>query len=140
MKEVAQQKLYFIKSLKLLVLVQLFYNNRLQTNICYHFWKLHCVPSFFKGKWFYHLHFFQLVTQFFPHHFDIHYLINKCSQGYQEPIRSLYSSVVEHWSCKPGVVSSNLTGGNHFFIFLTMRKKLGNCIWKKNANDKIISL
>ena len=23
----------------------------------------------------------------------------------------LYSSVVEHWSCKPGVVSSNLTGG-----------------------------
>ena len=26
-------------------------------------------------------------------------------------IRSLYSSVAEHWSCKPGVVSSNLTGG-----------------------------
>ena len=25
---------------------------------------------------------------------------------------SLHSSVVEHWSCKPGVVSSNLTGGN----------------------------
>ena len=24
---------------------------------------------------------------------------------------SLYSSVAEHWSCKPGVVSSNLTGG-----------------------------
>ena len=24
---------------------------------------------------------------------------------------SLYSSVVEHWSRKPGVVSSNLTGG-----------------------------
>jgi hypothetical protein len=25
-----------------------------------------------------------------------------------------YSSVVEHCSCKPGVVSSNLTGGNFF--------------------------
>ncbi len=31
-------------------------------------------------------------------------------------ISSLYSSVVEHWSCKPGVVSSNLTGG---IIFVT---------------------
>ena len=28
---------------------------------------------------------------------------------------SLYSSVAEHWSCKPGVVSSNLTGGIVFF-------------------------
>ena len=26
-------------------------------------------------------------------------------------IHSLFSSVVEHWSRKPGVVSSNLTGG-----------------------------
>src|SRR6218665_585267 len=28
---------------------------------------------------------------------------------------SLYSSVVERWSCKPAVVSSNLTGGNSYF-------------------------
>ena len=27
---------------------------------------------------------------------------------------SLFSSVVEHWSRKPGVMSSNLIGGNHF--------------------------
>ena len=27
----------------------------------------------------------------------------------------LFSSVVEHWSRKPGVVSSNLTGGRDFF-------------------------
>ena len=27
---------------------------------------------------------------------------------------SLYSSVVEHWSCKPGVMSSNLIGGSFF--------------------------
>ena len=27
---------------------------------------------------------------------------------------SLYSSVVEHWSCKPGVESSNLSGGKYF--------------------------
>ena len=33
------------------------------------------------------------VTQFFPHHFDIHYLIKKSSQGYHKPIRSLYSRV-----------------------------------------------
>ena len=31
--------------------------------------------------------------------------------------RSLFSSVVEHWSRKPGVVSSNLTGGNPSFPF-----------------------
>ena len=55
------------------------------------------------------------VAQFFPHHFEIYYLIRKSSQVYQKSIRSLYSSVVEHWSCKPGVVSSNLTGGNIFF-------------------------
>ncbi len=30
----------------------------------------------------------------------------------------LHSSVAEHWSCKPGVVSSNLTGGM-FYILLT---------------------
>ena len=34
----------FIKSLNLLVLVQLF---DYKTKICYDFWKLHCVPSFF---------------------------------------------------------------------------------------------
>ena len=28
----------------------------------------------------------------------------------------LRSSVVEHWSRKPGVVSSNLTGGCYFFF------------------------
>ena len=27
----------------------------------------------------------------------------------------LFSSVAEHWSRKPGVVSSNLTGGRDFF-------------------------
>ena len=31
---------------------------------------------------------------------------------------SLYSSVAEHWSCKPGVVSSNLTGGIADFFFV----------------------
>ena len=30
----------------------------------------------------------------------------------------LFSSVAEHWSRKPGVVSSILTGGNQFFFFL----------------------
>ena len=30
-------------------------------------------------------------------------------------IECLYSSVAEHWSCKPGVVSSTLTGGKLFF-------------------------
>ena len=29
---------------------------------------------------------------------------------------SLFSSVVEHWSRKPGVVSSNLTGGKFVFM------------------------
>ena len=29
---------------------------------------------------------------------------------------SLFSSVVEHWSRKPGVVSSILTGGNGYFF------------------------
>ena len=28
---------------------------------------------------------------------------------------SLYSSVVEHWSCKPEVVSTILTGGINLF-------------------------
>ena len=32
---------------------------------------------------------------------------------------SLYSSVAEHWSCKPGVVSSILTGGS-CFLFLVL--------------------
>ena len=31
--------------------------------------------------------------------------------------RSLYSSVAEHWSCKPGVLSSILSGGIAFFIY-----------------------
>ena len=30
---------------------------------------------------------------------------------------SLYSSVVEHWSCKPGVESSNLSGGSLNFLY-----------------------
>ena len=30
----------------------------------------------------------------------------------------LYSSVVEHWSRKPGVVSSNLTGGSVFYLLV----------------------
>ena len=42
------------------------------------------------------------VDQLFPHHFEIYYLINKSSQGYQTHIRSLYSTVLEHWSCKKG--------------------------------------
>lgn len=29
---------------------------------------------------------------------------------------SLYSSVAEHWSCKPGVESSILSGGSSFFV------------------------
>jgi hypothetical protein len=29
---------------------------------------------------------------------------------------SLFSSVVERWSCKPAVVSSILTGGSGFFL------------------------
>jgi hypothetical protein len=33
-------------------------------------------------------------------------------------IYSLYSSAVEHWSCKPGVVSSILTGGMSAINFL----------------------
>ena len=33
--------------------------------------------------------------------------------------RSLFSSVVEHWSRKPGVVSSNLTGGKYFYVHST---------------------
>jgi hypothetical protein len=31
-------------------------------------------------------------------------------------IKSLFSSVVEHWSRKPGVVSSNLIGGKEVFL------------------------
>ena len=34
----------------------------------------------------------------------------------------LYSSVAEHWSRKPGVVSSNLTGGITFVIFISISK------------------
>ena len=32
--------------------------------------------------------------------------------------RSLYSSVAEHWSCKPGVLSSILSGGIAFFLYI----------------------
>ena len=46
--------------------------------------------------------------------FDKHLQLYSCS---------LYSSVVEHWSCKPGVVSSNLTGGNNFIFLSKTRKK-----------------
>ena len=31
-------------------------------------------------------------------------------------MRSLYSSVAEHWSCKPGVESSILSGGKYYFL------------------------
>ena len=41
---------------------------------------------------------------------------------------SLFSSVAEHWSCKPGVVSSNLTGGRKFFECVGLHKRL---FWKK---------
>ena len=34
--------------------------------------------------------------------------------------RSLYSSVAEHWSCKPGVLSSILSGGIAFFDFFSL--------------------
>ena len=34
-------------------------------------------------------------------------------------IVSLFSSVVEHWSRKPGVVSSILTGGSRKSFFIT---------------------
>ena len=34
-------------------------------------------------------------------------------------LRSLYSSVAEHWSCKPGVESSILSGGIDFFFIVT---------------------
>ena len=36
----------------------------------------------------------------------------------------LYSSVAEHWSCKPGVVSSILTGGNFFSLCQNKEKKM----------------
>ena len=43
-----------------------------------------------------------------------------CTMVLQIPIlRSLFSSVVEHWSRKPGVVSSNLTGGKYFKVHST---------------------
>lgn len=35
-------------------------------------------------------------------------------QGELHYCKSLFSSVVEHWSRKPGAVSSNLTGGKQF--------------------------
>ena len=37
---------------------------------------------------------------------------------------SLYSSVVEHWSRKPGVVSSNLTGGIYFCFLQSKRSDI----------------
>ena len=43
----------------------------------------------------------------------------------------LYSSVAEHWSRKPGVVSSNLTGGITFVIFILISKcilDVKNCL------------
>ena len=36
----------------------------------------------------------------------------------------LYSSVAEHWSRKPGVVSSNLTGGSNFVLVFEKSQNL----------------
>lgn len=42
---------------------------------------------------------------------------------------SLCSSVVEHWSRKPGVLSSILSGGKHFFAFFSLFLKIySSCI------------
>ena len=38
----------------------------------------------------------------------------------QTYLRSLYSSVAEHWSCKPGVESSILSGGSEQIINFTV--------------------
>ena len=61
----------------------------------------------------------------------------------------LYSSVVEHWSCKPGVLSSILSGGKNFFFsnsnFLkkftrqpgTLRQRLDlSGEWSKEKNKR----
>ena len=44
-------------------------------------------------------------------------------------MRSLYSSVAEHWSCKPGVVSSNLTGGKANFCSIKNRMPKETLLW-----------
>ena len=46
-------------------------------------------------------------------------------------LRSPFSSVVEHWSRKPGVMSSNLIGGNKFFsVFWTLNLSRAKKIYR----------
>ena len=65
----------------------------------------------------------------------------------------LYSSVVEHWSRKPGVVSSNLTGGTSFAeVFIKIKKilafpgtfkknrKIKRVIFKGLLREKVITI
>ena len=49
---------------------------------------------------------------------------NLVSSAYGEAgeTTSLYSSVAEHWSCKPGVESSILSGGNMIFGIVSLSK------------------
>ena len=62
-----------------------------------------------KGKWFYHLHFFQIQS---PNFFLIILKFITLSTNLHKDIWSLSeASIAQHWSCKPGVVSSNLTEG-----------------------------
>ena len=53
----------------------------------------------------------------FPGHHPIH------DKGLTPDTDSLYSSVAEHWSCKPGVESSILSGGS-FVDVLTFFKNV----------------
>ena len=46
---------------------------------------------------------------------------------------SLFSSVVEHWSRKPGVVSSNLTGGK--FVFMLKVKTIDIVMYYQLENN-----
>ena len=50
----------------------------------------------------------------------MHFSVAKNKQPF--PIESLYSSVAEHWSCKPGVESSILSGGS-FLLFYNQSQK-----------------
>ena len=49
----------------------------------------------------------------------VQYVVHSSLQLHQQRFCtvSLYSSVVEHWSCKPGVESSILSGGSQWKIF-----------------------
>ena len=55
-------------------------------------------------------------------------------------VTSLYSSVAEHWSCKPGVESSNLSEGfswkKWFPLFLRFDFKIGLRIFSRVAQRK----